>query len=60
MLDESIDVLRANGVDAPELEVSFYGMAEFRLGDPDGNRRWIGQDASMTVRCDHLPGVRSS
>ncbi|MEO8020076.1 MAG: VOC family protein [Pseudomonadota bacterium] len=35
--------LRKNGVDIPELEVSFYGMNEFRLDDPDGNRLWIGQ-----------------
>jgi hypothetical protein len=27
----------------PELEVTFYGLTEFRINDPDGNRLWIGQ-----------------
>lgn len=35
--------LRKNGVDVPELEETFYGMTEFRMDDPDGNRLWIGQ-----------------
>lgn len=35
--------LRENGLDIPELETSFYGMTEFRMQDPDGNRLWIGQ-----------------
>ncbi|MGH8060655.1 MAG: VOC family protein [Pseudoxanthomonas sp.] len=35
--------LRGNGLDIPELETSFYGMTEFRMEDPDGNRLWIGQ-----------------
>ena len=35
--------LREHGLDIPELETSFYGMAEFRMQDPDGNRLWIGQ-----------------
>jgi uncharacterized glyoxalase superfamily protein PhnB len=35
--------VRENGVDLPELEVTFYGMTEFRIEDPDGNRLWIGQ-----------------
>lgn len=35
--------LRENGVNVPELEESFYGMREFRIEDPDGNRLWIGQ-----------------
>ena len=38
--------LRVNGVDVPELEQSFYGMSEFRIDDPDGNRLWIGQAGS--------------
>jgi catechol 2,3-dioxygenase-like lactoylglutathione lyase family enzyme len=33
-------------VDAPELDVTFYGMTEFRIDDPDGNRLWIGQETS--------------
>jgi len=34
---------RENGLQVPELGVTFYGMTEFRLEDPDGNRLWIGQ-----------------
>ena len=34
---------RENGLVVPELESTFYGMTEFRLDDPDGNRLWIGQ-----------------
>jgi uncharacterized glyoxalase superfamily protein PhnB len=34
---------RENGVTVPELETTFYGMTEFRIEDPDGNRLWIGQ-----------------
>ena len=40
--------VRANGLDVPELDVTFYGMREFRIDDPDGNRLWIGQ-ASPTA-----------
>jgi len=35
--------LRRNGLPVPDLDVTFYGMTEFRLDDPDGNRLWIGQ-----------------
>ncbi|MCI4568610.1 VOC family protein [Lysobacter sp. CFH 32150] len=35
--------VRRNGLAIPELEASFYGMTEFRIDDPDGNRLWIGQ-----------------
>lgn len=35
--------LKSNGVDAPDLDVTFYGMTEFRIADPDGNSLWIGQ-----------------
>jgi hypothetical protein len=28
------------------MEVTFYGMTEFRIDDPDGNRLWIGQNVS--------------
>ena len=35
--------VRRNGVVIPDLDVTFYGMTEFRLDDPDGNRLWIGQ-----------------
>ena len=38
--------VRENGLTIPDLEVSFYGMNEFRIADPDGNRLWIGQNTS--------------
>jgi len=31
------------GLPLPPLGESFYGMLEFRIEDPDGNRLWIGQ-----------------
>jgi uncharacterized glyoxalase superfamily protein PhnB len=36
---------RDNGLSVPDLESTFYGMTEFRIEDPDGNRLWIGQEA---------------
>jgi uncharacterized glyoxalase superfamily protein PhnB len=41
--------VRANGLAVPELDVTFYGMTEFRIDDPDGNRLWIGQDTASTA-----------
>ena len=38
--------VRKNGLEVSELNVTFYGMTEFRLDDPDGNRFWIGQNTS--------------
>ena len=38
--------VRRNGLAIPDLDTTFYGMTEFRLDDPDGNRLWIGQDTS--------------
>ena len=38
--------VRKNGLVVPDLEVTFYGMTEFRIDDPDGNRLLIGQRAS--------------
>src|SRR4030095_7253150 len=38
--------VRANGLAIPDLEATFYGMTEFRIDDPDGNRLWIGQTTS--------------
>jgi catechol 2,3-dioxygenase-like lactoylglutathione lyase family enzyme len=38
--------VRASGLTVPDLDRTFYGMTEFRLDDPDGNRLWIGQLAS--------------
>jgi uncharacterized glyoxalase superfamily protein PhnB len=41
-------LLRENGVVVPDLEVSFYGMTEFRMEDLDGNRLWVGKDTSAS------------
>jgi catechol 2,3-dioxygenase-like lactoylglutathione lyase family enzyme len=41
--------IRANGLDVPELDATFYGMTEFRIDDPDGNQLWIGQETSSGV-----------
>ena len=38
--------VRKKGLAVPELSVTFYGLTEFRISDPDGNRLWIGQDTS--------------
>ena len=35
---------RENGLRVPVPEETFYGMIEFRIEDPDGNRLWIGQE----------------
>lgn len=35
--------LRGRGLDVPPICQPFYGMSEFRMEDPDGNRLWIGQ-----------------
>ena len=41
--------VRANGLEIPDLEVTFYGLTEFRLDDPDGNRLWIGENTSAEL-----------
>lgn len=41
--------LRRKGLTVPDLDVTFYGMTEFRIDDPDGNRLWIGQDLSRKL-----------
>jgi catechol 2,3-dioxygenase-like lactoylglutathione lyase family enzyme len=41
--------VRRNGLAVPDLDVTFYGMTEFRLDDPDSNRLWIGQNTSTGV-----------
>jgi uncharacterized glyoxalase superfamily protein PhnB len=38
--------VRRRGLNVPDLDTTFYGMIEFRLDDPDGNRLWIGQNTS--------------
>lgn len=38
--------VRQNGLAVPELNVTFYGLTEFRINDPDGNRLWIGQNTA--------------
>lgn len=40
--------VRRNGLDVPELDATFYGLTEFRIDDPDGNRLWIGQAPAAT------------
>jgi catechol 2,3-dioxygenase-like lactoylglutathione lyase family enzyme len=35
--------VRGAGLSIPDLDTTFYGLTEFRLDDPDGNRMWIGQ-----------------
>jgi catechol 2,3-dioxygenase-like lactoylglutathione lyase family enzyme len=39
--------VRERGLDVPPLESTFYGMTEFRIDDPDGNRLWIGKDDTL-------------
>jgi catechol 2,3-dioxygenase-like lactoylglutathione lyase family enzyme len=39
--------LQGNGLAIPDLDETFYGMVEFRLDDPDGNRLWIGQNKAI-------------
>jgi len=41
--------IRENGLVVPELDVTFYGLTEFRINDPDGNRLWIGQSTSTNA-----------
>ena len=39
--------IRENGLVVPDLDVTFYGLMEFRIDDPDGNRLWIGQSTAQ-------------
>jgi len=48
--------VRRNGLVVPDLEVTFYGMTEFRIDDPDGNRLWIGQNVSTEPNARGLNG----
>ena len=45
-VEEYHEQVRRRGVTVSGLEATFYGMTEFRLDDPDGNRLWIGQSKS--------------
>lgn len=44
---------RGRGLEVAEPAPNFYGMTEFRIEDPDGNRLWIGQ------RTDDAGGEKS-
>lgn len=48
---------RANALDVPDLDVTFYGMTEFRCEDPDGNRLWVGQENRTPGVASRLEGV---
>lgn len=39
--------IQSQGLAVPDLAVTFYGLMEFRICDPDGNRLWIGQSPSL-------------
>lgn len=41
--------VRSSGLEVPDLEVTFYGMNEFRMEDPDGNGLWIGEMTSTSA-----------
>lgn len=41
--------IRQKGVVVPDLSITFYGMKEFRMEDPDGNRLWIGQSSPAPI-----------
>lgn len=41
-------LVRRNGLAVPDLAVTFYGLTEFRISDPDGNRLWIGQSTASS------------
>jgi uncharacterized glyoxalase superfamily protein PhnB len=43
-VQEYHEQVRANGLELPDLETTFYGMTEFRIDDPDGNRLWVGEN----------------
>ncbi|RYD29539.1 MAG: hypothetical protein EOP86_21540 [Verrucomicrobiaceae bacterium] len=45
-IEEFHRLVRAAGVDVPDLDVTFYGMTEFSFRDPDGNPWTAGQNLS--------------
>jgi len=42
--------VQMSGLDVGELDETFYGMTEFRLDDPDGNRLWFGQSTTTVAQ----------
>ncbi len=46
--------LRGEGIAVPDLNATFYGMTEFRLDDPDGNRLWFGQNTPAEGKIEIL------
>lgn len=49
--------VRSTGLAIPDLDTTFYGMREFRLEDPDGNRLWIGQNKAGNAQATQLIGA---
>ena len=49
--------VRRSGLSVPDLDVTFYGMTELRLDDPDGNRLWIGQSTSAREGTRVIPAT---
>lgn len=46
--------VREAGLAIADLDTTFYGMTEFRLDDPDGNRLWIGQNKAGSPQAAQL------
>ncbi len=44
-IDELHHFLRAKNIDVSDVELTHYGMKEFSLPDPDGNKIVIGQNS---------------
>ncbi|MBE2181257.1 MAG: VOC family protein [Chthoniobacterales bacterium] len=44
--------VRDAGLPLPALDITFYGMKECRIDDPDGNRLWIGQADTKNAQQD--------
>ena len=45
----SVEFYRKLGFSVENRNDDFYGMTEFRLDDPDGNRLWIGQNTAANA-----------
>ena len=52
--------VRNNGLSVPDLNVTFYGLLEFRIDDLDGNRLWIGQETSSGTQQHAASDVRNA